>query len=201
MRSLITLEKALLEENIDGVKGYLSEIDRKTANECFKLLGEHLGLTTMEIEGIHYAHLGSASQIMGYAHVSGLLKLMGAYQIMISKIGWFGLEVKTRIRKTFGLDEKDSKATFIPYEGILLAGMVGTTEGAKKIKLYLLKCEQALRLGIETLDQLKLEAHRLKKIKRTITLAAKLSNMTDGLFKDSAIEAYERLAGKKFPKS
>lgn len=201
MRSLLALEQALLEDNFDDIKVYLSEIDRKDANERFRLLGEHLGLTTMEIEGVCYASLSRAAQILGYKSESGLRKLMGTYQIMTPKIGWFALQVRTRIRETFKLDEKDSQATFVPYEGILIAGMQGTTEQAKKIKLYLLKCENALWEGIKTLDQFKLEAYRLNKIVKTITLAGKLSNMPDGTYKDAAIEAFERLTGKTFPKS
>lgn len=68
--------------------------------------GENLGFTTMEIEGIRYAHLGSTSQIMGYADPSGLQKLMSTYQIMTPKIGWYGVEVRPRIREIFGLNPK-----------------------------------------------------------------------------------------------
>ena len=72
-----------------------------------------------EIEGIRYAHLASAAQIMGYANPSGLRNLLSAYQIMTPKIGWFIPEVSTRIREVFQLDPKDSVATFLPYAVIL----------------------------------------------------------------------------------
>lgn len=201
MRSLVVLEKALLEENIDDVKGYILEIDRKTSNEAFRLLGEYLGLTTMEIEGVRYSHLGSTSQIMGYSDPSGLSKLMSTYQIMTPKIGWYGLEVRPRIREVFNLNPKDSEATFISYEGLLIAGMQGTTDGAKKIKLYLLAAERTARIGIATIDEFKYEAHRLRTLEKTIVLAAKISRMEEGPFKDSAIKAYERLTGESIPRS
>lgn len=201
MRSLIVLEAEILKESVDGVKNYLEDIDRKTANDAFRLLGEHLGLTTMEIEGIRYAHLSRASQIMGYANESGLRKLMSTYQITTPKIGWFVPEVRTRIRNTFDLDEKDSQATLMPYTGILLAGMSGMTDGAKKIKLYLLEAERVARIGIATLDQFKYELLQIRKCKEVVSMAATISRMDNGPYKDAAVEYFEKLTGKTFPKS
>ncbi|WP_347273249.1 hypothetical protein [Candidatus Kuenenia sp.] len=74
-----------------------------------------------------YQESSFASRILGYTDPSSLAQLLRTYQIMTPKIGSFGLEVQKIIRETFQLDEKDSKATFIPYEGILIAGMQGTT--------------------------------------------------------------------------
>lgn len=201
MRSLVELEQSLLEESIDGVKSYLLEIDRKTSNECFKLLGENLGLTVMEIDGICYAHLASASQIMGYADPSGLAKLMGTYQIMTPKIGWYGLEVRPRIREIFNLNHKDSEATFVPYAGMLVAGMSGTTEGAKKIKLYLLKAERTARVAIATVDSFKEEVFRVRRCKEIVSMVVAIARMDDSPYKDVAIEHFESLTGKTFPKS
>jgi len=201
MKSLIVLEAEILKESVDGVKNYLEDLDRKTANESFRLLGEHLGLTTMEIEGIRYAHLASASKIMGYSDPSGLAKLMSAYQIMTPKIGWYGVEVRSRIREIFGLDEKDSVATFVPYAGILVAGMQGETDGAKKIKLYLLEAERVARIGIATLDQFKYELLQIRRCKEVVSMAATISRMDDSPYKDAAIGYFEKLTGKTFPKS
>lgn len=201
MRSLLVLEAEILKGSVDGVKNYLEDLDRKTANDAFKLLGEHLGLTILEIDGICYAHLGRASQIMGYTDPSSLSQLTRAYQIMTPKIGWFEDETRSRIRETFNLDPKDSQATFVPYAGFLIAGMSGTTDGAKKIKLYLLEAERVARIGIATLDQFKLEMYRLKRIEKIITFASKLTNMPDSPYKDEAIGAFECLTGKTFPRS
>lgn len=208
MESLIKLEELLLEENSEGVKGYLSEIDRKTANECMKAMGESMGFQVIEINGICYAHLGRTSDILGYSDVSGLRKLMERYQITTPKIGWFGLEVQKILRETFNLDPKDGQATFIPYEGILLAGMQGQTEGAKKIKVYLLKAERAFRIGMSNetaLTTAKAEwmGYRLaaQKVKDEVSLVRQVERMQDGLFKDAAIDALERLTGKTFPRS
>lgn len=207
MESLIKLEELLLEENSEGVKGYLSEIDRKTANDCMKAMGEAMGFQVIEINGICYAHLGRTSEILGYSDVSGLRKLMERYQIMTPKIGWFGLEVQKILRETFNLDPKDGQATFIPYEGILLSGMQGQTEGARKIKVYLLKAERAFRIGMASeivLTTVKAEwmGYRLaaQRVKDEISLIGQVERIKDGPFKEAAIEALERLTGKTFPR-
>ncbi len=142
MESLIKLEELLLEENSEGVKGYLSEIDRKTANECMKAMGKAMGFQVIEINGICYAHLGRTSEVLGYSDISGLRKLMERYQIMTPKIGWFGLEVQKILRETFSLEPKDGQATFVPYEGILL--VVIDRDGELKEKARELK-EECLR--------------------------------------------------------
>jgi len=199
MESLTILEAALIEDDKTGVINYLTEVDRKSANEAMRLMGESIGFETMEINGNRYAHLGSASPILGYSDASGLAKLLDRYQIMTPKIGWFGHDVRTSVRETFNLNPTDSVATFIPYEGILIAGMQGQTEGAKKIKLYLLKMEKTARVGIMTSDQLKQADHKVRRLEKQINMAVKITRMPDGPLKESALEAYEQLTGKKLP--
>lgn len=202
MESLVRLEEALLENDGKGVESYLAEIDRKTANDCMRLMGEALGFQTVGINGMLYAHLGRASLIMGYTDPSSLAQLLNAYRIMTPKIGWFEEDARTRIRKELKLNPKDSQATFILYEGLLIVGMQGQTEGAKKIKLYLLKMENAARVGIVTsADRLKADSHKIKVLEKQINLASKVVRMQDGPFKDLAVEALEQLTGKKLPRS
>jgi len=202
MDSLVKLEEALLEDNFKGVESYLAEIDRKTANDCMRLMGEALGFQTVEINGLVYAHLGRTSLVLGYTDPSSLSQLLRTYQIMTPQIGWFEEETRIKIRKELGLEARDGRATFIPYEGLLVAGMQGQTEGARKIKLYLLKMENAARVGIVTSgDRLRHEAHKVKVIEKRINLAATVVRMPDGPFKDMAIEALEELTGKKLPRS
>lgn len=201
MKSLMALKQALLENDVGNIKTFFNEINPQTCNERMKLVCEHLGLTTMEIHGICYAHLGRASSLMGYTDPSSLSQLLRAYQILTPKIGWFEDETRSRIRETFTLDPKDSQATFISFHGILLAGMKGETPGAEKVQLYLLKCENTVWECVRTLDQLKLEMYRLKRIEKIINLASKLANMPDSPYKDEAIGAFEYLTGKTFPRS
>lgn len=198
MESLIKLEELLLEENPEGVKGYLSEIDRKTANEMMVKVGEAFGFPTMEVHGVVYTHMGMLAKIFGYADISGLSKLVDAYQLSSVSIGWYGVEVNTRLREMFNLSPKDSKATFVTWDTFLIAGMYGQNPEAQKVKLYLLKAERAVRVGGSTMDRLKYENYRLRKIERTIALASKIGHMADSPFKNAAIEAFEELTGKTF---
>lgn len=207
MESLIKLEELLLEENSEGVKGYLSEIDRRMANECMKNMGEVLGFKIIEINGICYAHLGRTSEILGYSDPSSLGQLARRYQIMTPKIGWFEDETRIRIRNTFDLYPKDGHAALIPYEGILIAGMYGQSPEAKRVKIYLLKAERAFRIGMASeivLTTVKAEwmGYRLaaQRVKDEISLIGQVERIKDGPFKEAAIEALERLTGKTFPR-
>lgn len=199
MHSLIVLERSLLEENIEDVKNYFLDVDRRTSNETMQRMGDSLGFQVMEIDGICYAHLSSTSQLLGYSNVSGLRYLMSTYQIQTPKIGWFIVELQKIIRNFFNLDPKDGQATFLPYAGILVAGMEGKTDGAKKIKLYLLKMEEAARIGSAvSVDQGKAES---QKMKDEIFLIKQVDNMAGGPFRDRAVETLERFTGKNFPRS
>lgn len=198
MESLIKLEELLLEENSEGVKGYLSEIDRKTANEMVVKAGEAFGFPTIEIYGVVYTHMGMLAKIFGYASTSGISNLVEKHQLHSVKLAWYTLEVYSMAREIFGLSEKDSKATFVTWDTFLIAGMYGQNPEAQKVKLYLLKAERAVRVGVSTMDRLKYENYRLRKIERTIALASKIGHMANGPFKDAAIEAFEELTGKTF---
>lgn len=134
MHSLILLEEALLEGNIDKASGYLAEIDRKTANERMRQAGEQFGFKIINIHGIVFTHMGMLSKIFGYASVSGLTYLVDTYQLHTMKLAWFTNDLKTKAREIFNLSPKDSQATFVGWDTILVAGMYGQNEEAKKVK-------------------------------------------------------------------
>lgn len=193
MRSLIFLEEALLENNQEKISGYFSEIDRQTANEAMRKVGEQFGLKTCEVNGMVIAKMEEAARILGYSNVSGLVNLLERYQIMTYQIGWFIHDVKTKIRKTFGLHEKDSRATFITWDGFLVAGMHGQNAEAKKVKLYLLKMETVGRVSLAADPKMELAAknYELKRLSAQINLALKIDKMGDSEFKNSAISDLE----------
>jgi len=111
MKSLIVLEEAILGENFTGITEFLNTIYPHTCNERMRLLCENMGLASMEIHGICYAHLGRTSEVFGYSDISGLRKLLERYQIWCPKIGSFGLQVQKIVRETFDLDTRDGQAT------------------------------------------------------------------------------------------
>ncbi|TLD40620.1 MAG: hypothetical protein JETT_3118 [Candidatus Jettenia ecosi] len=206
MESLIKLEELLLEENSEGVKGYLSEIDRKTANEMMMKAGEVFGFPTIEIYGVVYTHMGMLAKIFGYASTSGISNLVEKHQLHSVKLAWYTLEVYSMAREIFGLSEKDSKATFVTWDTFLIAGMYGQNPEAQKAKLYLLKAERAFRIGMASESVLAVAkaewmGYRLvaQKVKDEIFLIGQVERIKDGPFKEAAIEALERLTGKTFP--
>lgn len=203
MKSLIFLEEALLENSQDKIAGYFSEIDRQTSNEMMRNAGEQFKFKTCEVNGMVIAKMEAAAYILGYSTPWGLSKLLASYQIMTPEIGWFLPEVVTKIRKVFDLSVKDSKATFITWDGFLVAGMHGQNAEAKKVKLYLLKMETVGRVAIATDPKFEYLAknHELKRLEMSLKYICRIEGMKDSHYKDAAIDDYERLTGRKLEKS
>jgi len=203
MRSLIFLEEALLENSQEKISGYFAEIDRQTANEVMRKAGEQFGFITMEINGLVMANITETARILGYSDPSSLAQLLGRYQIMTYQIGWFEQNVRTRMRKAFGLSEKDGRATFMQWDGFLVAGMQGQNAEARKIKIYLLKMETVGRVALSADPRFELarKNYELKRLSAQINLALKIDKMGDSFFKDSAIDDLEQITGRKFPHS
>lgn len=145
--NLNTLQIALIDDDRAGVQSLLSEIDRKTENEAFRLAGEHFGFQTAEWSGRRIAYQGDLARVFGYSDPSGLRKLAERYDLEALEMGWFGQNVLTRIRAAFNLEAKTSRAIFFTWPTFLVAGMVSTTANADAIKRYLLDSERAARIG------------------------------------------------------
>lgn len=192
MYSLTSSEVALLEGSNEQVSEFFSEMDRKSANEMMRKAGEQFGFATMAVNGMVVAKMATASNILGYSDPSGLSKLLERYQIMTYQIGWFGHDVRTMMRKTFDLSEKDSKATFITWDAFLLVSMYGQTEAAKKMKLYLLKMEAIARVAMGKDSKLQAEARNydLKRLNAQVSLVKTIERMT-------SINIYEEFFGVK----
>lgn len=203
MKSLMYLEAALLEGKTEEVSDYFAEIDQHTANDHMEKAGLQFGFKTLEVNGMVVAKMEEAARILGYKEVWGLSKLLGTYQIMTYKIGWFLPEVETKIRKHFNLSPKDGRATFITWSGFLVAGMYGQNEEAKKIKVYLLKMETVGRVALAVNSKFELaeKNYELKRLETSIRLAIKLSEMKEGPYKNIATADYEQLTGRKLPES
>ncbi len=203
MDNLSKLELALLEGDVDKASNYLQEIDRRTANEAFKKAGEQFGFSTVEIFGTTIAHMGMVSKILGYTDPSGLSKLLDRWQIYTTKIGSYGHDVRIKIRKSLGVDPRDSHATFISWDGFLIAGIYGQNEEARKVKAYLLKMEAIGRVALADDPRYELAAknYELRRLEKQINFAIKIDKMGDSPYKDSCIEDLEKLTGRKFPRS
>jgi hypothetical protein len=202
MESLVKLETALLENNSESVSDYLSEIDQRTANAAMKEAGEAFGFPTVLANRTVWTSMGMLAQIFGYTSTNGVGNLIEKYQLTTSKIGWFPFQMGSKMRATFNLSEKDSKAIFVTWDTFLVLGMCGRGERADKVKLYLLKAERAFRIGIAKdagLSITKADTARLKLVKEEVGLMGMIGKMKPGEFQLAAIEAFEKVTGKTYP--
>lgn len=145
--SLITLQIALIDDDRNSIQSLVSEIDRKTENEAYRQAGEHFGFQTAEWSGRRIAYQGDLARVFGYSDPSGLRKLAERYDLEALQMGWFGQNVLTKIRATFNLEVKTSRAIFFTWPTFLVAGMASSNVQAEKVKRYLLECERAARVG------------------------------------------------------
>lgn len=151
----------------------LAEIDRITENEAFRKAGEHFGFATVEACGKRVANRADLSRIFGYASESGLRMLVEKYELEAFQIGAYVPILRSLIVETLGLSKFDSKATLCDWRTFLVAGMVSTTAASDAIKHYLLKMEQAARVGAGALDFAKAERMRIESSAKVVTLLAK----------------------------
>ena len=203
MKNLASLELAILNNDAETVSDYVSDIDRKTANAMMKEAGKTFGFQTIDWQGRTWTHMGMLSHIFGYSSESGVRYLTEKHQLMISKIGWFAVELRTKAREIFNLSEKDSQASFVTWDTILVCGMCGRGEKADRVKAYLLEVERAFRTGIGRnidLQEGKAAMMRVKLVKDEISLIDKVAKMRDGHLKLAAIEALEKLTGQAYDK-
>jgi len=203
MKNLASLELAILNNDEATVSDYVSEIDRKTANAMIREAGKTFGFPTIDWQGRTWTHLGLLSGLFGYTNISGAWKLVEKYQLASAKVGWFFPEGKIKAREIFNLSDKDTHATFVTWDTILVCGMCGRGEKADKVKAYLLEVERAFRTGIGRsidLEEGKAAMTRMKLVKDEINLIDKVAKMKDGYLKLAAIESLEKLTGRAYDK-
>lgn len=173
MNSLIDLQIALLDEDKPAVHTALAEIDRITENEAFRKAGEHFGFATAEGFGKRLANRADLSALFGYKDESGLRKLAERYDLECYQTGVFGQDVRKVLIKELGLSEIGRPTTLCDWRTFLVAGMVSTTAASDAIKRYLLKMEQAARVGAGAIDFAKAERMRIESSAKVVTLLAK----------------------------
>ena len=144
---LNTLQIALINNDLSGVRAVIDDLDRKTENEAFRRAGEHFGFPTAEWFGMRVAYQGDLSPIFGYSDASGLRRLASRFDLPMLNLDWFGKSALPKIREQFSLEVKTSRATFFTWSTFLLSGMLSTAVASDKVKLYLLECERASRMG------------------------------------------------------
>jgi hypothetical protein len=173
MNSLIDLQIALLDEDKPAVHTALAEIDRITENEAFRKAGEHFGFATVEACGKRVANRTDLSRIFGYGAESGLRMLAERYDLESLPIGAYAQNVRMLITESLSISKFDGKAVLCDWRTFLVAGMVSTTAASDAIKRYLLKMEQAARVGAGAIDFAKAERMRIESSAKVVTLLAK----------------------------
>ena len=166
------LQIALMEDNGPAIRSYIERLDRESSNEMMRTAGEVFGFPTVEIEGVIRTSLGYLSKVFGYKTSEGLGHLLERWGIGGVKMGGFVHNVRIEIRRGLALDQNDNKSILLDYPAFLIGGMNSTNEEAKKVQLYLLRCERIARVGIvaaknspSPLEILPQPAHALVKAK------------------------------------
>lgn len=186
--NLNDLQIALIQNDANGVHSVIDHIDRVTENELFRKAGEHFGFPTDVWSGRRVGYQGHLAEVMAYSDPSGLAKLAARYDLEVIKPDWSGQNVRTSLTEVFGLTEKTSRAKFFTWSTFLVAGMVATTARADEIKLYLLNCERAARIGGGLMDIGKARDAKLKAAGNVITLINRAVRIPDPKMRQLALE-------------
>lgn len=146
--SITDLQIALMEDNNPAIKHYIERVDRESSNEMMRTAGEVFGFPTVEIEGVFRTSSGHLARVFGYKKPHALQELLDRRGILGVKMGGFTYDTCIEIRRGLALDADDNRSILYDYPAFLIGGMNSTNEEAKKVQLYLLRCERIARVGI-----------------------------------------------------
>jgi len=177
MPSMLNLQIAVMEDNTKEVRELLSEIDRKTENEMFEKAAQHFGFKTIEVHGKRLTTRGEIARIMGYKGESGLRMVCERYDLETLSMGGFAQNVRIDAEKIFNLSPNDHRSVFVGWEVFLLAGMQGTSDAAKLVKLYLLQMEKAGRIAGAALDINKGREQRINEANKVVSMISKAAHL------------------------
>jgi len=149
--NLTGLDIALMENNTPAVEAYLERMDRETSNDAFRMMGEHFGFPTVEIQGVIWATGTDLARVLGYRNAHGLTQLLDRWGISGIRMGGFTHDVCIQLKQGLSLDPDDNRTILFQYPAILIGGMQSTNEQAKPVKLYMMRCEYLARVGVVAL--------------------------------------------------
>jgi hypothetical protein len=201
MTNLADLEIALIEEDPKGVSTFFAEVDRRTAAEAYRRAAKEFGFKTVGLGPDLYASAGESSRILGYADVSGLLKLAEGYGIYLPKMATFGVQVQKSIREALDLKPNDGRTALLPWEGFLLVGMYGRNAAAEKVKAYLLRMEREARIALElsTKESVTAELASVKRLDAVTKACLAASKMEGSPYHKTLSDEIARLTGRPLP--
>jgi hypothetical protein len=203
------LQEGVLTESPEMVKGYMDELDLKTANEEMMKAGERFGFKTMEIFGKVYGLMAEIAGMMGYLDPSPYGKLLKKWQILAPTVGTFGSESRMLMVEKLGIDARDGKSLLIDWTGFLIGGVKGEGANADQVLAYLLQREREARINAATVDQYKAEkirmereAHNLRMVERRLAVMEKKIAMLrrhKAPIPEELKDQYQHLLGSAFP--
>jgi len=196
VNTLNDIQIAVLEDDKAEINTYLQELDRKTESKMYLQAAEHCGFKTVELHGRRFAMRAEIATVMGYKDESGLRKLCQRYDLETLSPASFGQNVRKLISNELGLHPKDGRSVLVTWDVFLLAGMAGTTDAAKQIKLYLLKMEKAGRVASGVVDGANRHDTGINRVEKIVKIVDRATRIPDIFAKNNMYKLLNKeLAG------
>ena len=128
------------------------------------------------------------ARVMGYKDESGLRKLCERYDLETLSPSAFGQNVRMLLNKELGLNKFDGKSVVIAWDVFLLAGMTGTTDAAKQVKLYLLKMEKAGRVASGIVESANRHDAGINRVEKIVKIVDRATRIPDKFAKNNMYE-------------
>jgi hypothetical protein len=153
-RLLAQFMRAVLAHDYPTVNRLIPLLDRLSANECHRQLGEEWGFPTLEVQGqCIMATRDLAMLVYGTPSISNIRRMLRRFGRKPLYLQDYNSRYHASIRTALGFAATASDVALAVWADLLIIGMRGHTEGAKKLQAYLLKAERDNRIRW-TMEQL-----------------------------------------------
>ena len=154
-RMLAQLETAILSHNHATVHSILEQLDLMSANECLRQLGEAWGFPTVEIRGQRIMAMRDLAQLVyGYDNTANINNMLRRFNRSPVYLQGYNTRHKVQIRRALGIRTHATSVSLATWADLLIIGMRGHIDGAKRLQAYLLKAERENRIHW-TMEQLR----------------------------------------------
>jgi hypothetical protein len=144
---LAQLETAVLHRDIERIRAIVEQLDTMSANECLRQLGEEWGFPTIEIRGQRLMAMRDLARLVyDYDQIGNLRKILARFGRKPIYLQAYTPKYRASIRSALGIDARATSVALATWTDLLLVGMRGHTDGAKKLQAYLLKAERDNRI-------------------------------------------------------
>ena len=153
LTTLQALELALLDQQAADVRAFFDAADLVSCNESLMDAGEHYRFPTFvsdnaPINGQTIMLARDLAKLMyDTTDTSGIGQLLRTYGYEFLTLRGCEDHLRSLLVQHFHLSKFNTKAGFATWQHLLIVGMYGQTEQARKVKAYLLKREKASRIA------------------------------------------------------